>query len=51
MKLGKPQLSSCQEGRPQSFTNLLDGTLVDSTALVDHVPGGGRLSRVDVSAD
>ena len=30
---------------------LLDGTLVDTTALVDQVTGGGRLTRVDVSDD
>jgi hypothetical protein len=30
---------------------LLDGTLVDTTALVDEVTSGGRLSRVDVSDD
>jgi hypothetical protein len=28
---------------------LLDGTLVDTTALVDQVTGSGRLSRVDVT--
>ena len=28
---------------------LLDGTLVDTTALVDQVTGGGRLTRVDVA--
>jgi len=30
---------------------LLDRTLVDTTALVDQVAGGGRLARVDVSDD
>ena len=30
---------------------LLDGTFVDSTALVDQVTGGGRLTRVDVADD
>ena len=30
---------------------LLDGTLVDTTALVDEMAGGGRLARVDVSDD
>jgi hypothetical protein len=30
---------------------LLDGTLIDTTALVDQVTGGGRLARVDVSDD
>ncbi|GAO48339.1 hypothetical protein G7K_2513-t1 [Saitoella complicata NRRL Y-17804] len=30
---------------------LLNGTLVDTTALVDQVTGGGGLSRVDVSND
>ena len=30
---------------------LLDGPLVDSSALVDQVPGGGRLSRVDMADD
>ena len=30
---------------------LLDGTLVDTTALVDKVTGGGRLTGVDVSDD
>ena len=29
----------------------LDGTLVDSTALVDQMAGGGRLARVDVADD
>lgn len=28
---------------------LLNGTLVDTTALVDQVTGGGRLTRVDVA--
>jgi len=28
---------------------LLDGTLVDTTALVDQVSGGGRLTGIDVS--
>jgi len=28
---------------------LLDGTLVNTTALVDQVSGGGRLSGVDVA--
>jgi hypothetical protein len=28
---------------------LLDGTLVDTTALVDQVTGGGRLTGVDVA--
>jgi hypothetical protein len=28
---------------------LLDGTLVDTTALVDEVTGGGRLAGVDVA--
>lgn len=28
---------------------LLDGTLVDTTALVDQVAGGGRLAGVDVA--
>jgi hypothetical protein len=30
---------------------LLDGTLIDTTALVDQVTSGGRLARVDVSDD
>ena len=30
---------------------LLDSTLVDTTALVDQVTGGGRLTGVDVSND
>ena len=30
---------------------LLDGTLVDTTALVDQVSGGGGLARVDVADD
>lgn len=30
---------------------LLDGSLVDATALVDQVAGGGRFTRVDVSND
>lgn len=29
-------------------TNLLDSSLVDTSALVDQVTGGGRLTRVDV---
>jgi hypothetical protein len=29
--------------------HLLDGTLVNATALVDHVAGGGRLAGVDVA--
>lgn len=28
---------------------LLNGTLVDSTALVDQVAGGGRLAGIDVA--
>ena len=28
---------------------LLDGSLVDSTALVDEMASGGRLARVDVA--
>lgn len=30
---------------------LLDGSLVDTTALVDQVTGGGRFSRIDVTND
>jgi hypothetical protein len=30
---------------------LLDGTLVDATALVDQVTGGGRLTSIDVADD
>lgn len=30
---------------------LLDGTLVDTSALVDQVTGGGRLAGVDVADD
>ena len=30
---------------------LLNGTLVDTTALVDEMAGGGRLARVDVADD
>ena len=30
---------------------LFDGTLVDTTALVDQVTSGGRLARVDVADD
>lgn len=30
---------------------LLNGTLVDSTALVDKVTGGGRLAGIDVTDD
>lgn len=30
---------------------LLDGSLVDTTALVDQVTSGGRLARVDVADD
>ena len=30
---------------------LLDSSLVDTSTLVDHVTGGGRLSGVDVSND
>ena len=30
---------------------LLDGTLVDTTALVDKVTGSGRLAGIDVSDD
>ena len=30
---------------------LLDGPLVDATALVDQVAGGGRLAGVDVADD
>ena len=30
---------------------LLDGTLVDTTALVDQVTGGGGLAGIDVSDD
>ena len=30
---------------------LLDGPLVDTSALVDQVTGGGRLARVDVAND
>lgn len=29
----------------------LNGTLIDTTALVDQVTGGGRLARVDVTDD
>lgn len=28
---------------------LLDGTVVDTTALVDQVTGGGRLAGIDVA--
>lgn len=31
------------------FLELLNGTLVDTTAFVDQMTGGGRLARVDVS--
>ena len=40
------------KGRRKSVAyllELLDGTLVDTTALVDQVTGGGRLTRVDVA--
>ena len=30
---------------------LLDGTLVDTAALVDQVTGGGRLTGIDVADD
>ena len=30
---------------------LLDDTLVDATAFVDEMAGGGRLARVDVTDD
>ena len=30
---------------------LLDGTLVDTTALVDQVTSGGRLAGIDVTDD
>lgn len=30
---------------------LLDGSLVNTTALVDEMAGGGRLARVDVTDD
>ena len=30
---------------------LLDGTLVDTTALVDEMPSGGGLAGVDVADD
>ena len=30
---------------------LLNGTLVDTTALVDQVSGGGRLAGIDVTND
>ena len=33
------------------FLELLDGPLVDTSALVDQVTGGGRLARVDVAND
>ena len=33
------------------FLELLDGPLVNTSALVDQVTGGGRLARVDVADD
>ena len=39
-------------GRVRSYLlELLDGTLVNSSALVDQVTGGGGLSGIDVSDD
>jgi hypothetical protein len=34
-----------------NLLELLDGSLVDTTALVDQVTGSGRLARVDVADD
>jgi len=49
------QHPSVLEGTLSEFSSflfeLLNGTLVDTTALVDQVTGGGRLTRVDVSDD
>lgn len=41
----------CQKGVKTNLLELLDGTLVDTAALVDQVTGGGRLARVDVADD
>ena len=43
------------EGALSEFSGFLlelfDGTLVDTTALVDEMAGGGGLARVDVTDD
>ena len=33
------------------FLELLDGTLVNATALIDQMASGGRFARVDVAND
>lgn len=33
------------------FLKLFDGTLIDTTALVDKVSSGGGLARIDVADD
>ena len=38
-------------GLGRFLLELLDGPLVDTSALVDQVTGGGRLARVDVAND
>ena len=39
----------CKRGMAAYLLELLDGTLVDTTALVDQVTGGGRLAGIDVA--
>jgi hypothetical protein len=39
------------EENETNLLELLDGSLVDTTALVDQVTGSGRLARVDVADD
>jgi hypothetical protein len=52
-KLGKHQgnIRKSTGIAPAHFLELLNGTLVDTTALVDQVAGSGGLAGVDVSDD
>ena len=49
------KLRTILEGTLSEFSSLLlellDGTLIDTTALVDQVSGSGGLSGVDVTDD
>ena len=44
-----PSRTSTHQPAQQHSTHLLDGSLVNTAALVDKMSGGGGLSRVDVA--